>query len=138
MQANDFKQIIKLIRNTPELAMMEGDEYIGQKELKSIIRRRDCLSVVAVDDKDVLGFAYGLIEPTNEKVGWLYHLAVKKSKRGAGIGKMLLAAFEKKLKQKKVKTLLLFLHEDLRLESFYKKQGFKIGRIKLLNAIKEL
>lgn len=137
LQPKDFTQVLTLIKNTPELSMMEKSEYISKTELSNLIKRNDAVSVVAVEGTKVLGFAYGVLEPTNSKMAWLYHLVVKKKERGKGLGSKLLKVYEKELKKRGVKRMLLYMHVKPELKKFYKRHGFMVGKIPLINAVKE-
>ena len=138
MHKNDFPQILKIIRTTPELSAMEERDYIDKTELNNLIKLKIGVSVVAAEGDEVLGFAYGILEPTNNKTGWLYHLAVKRKAREKGIGSKLLKAYEKEIRKRGVKTLLLFMHFKPELKKFYKRHGYKVGKTHLLNALKDL
>lgn len=138
MRKSDFAQVLKLIRKTPELSIMEGYEYVGRTELESLVRKRDCVSAVAEEDGEVLGIAFGVLEPLNEKSAWLYHIAVKKKARNRGIGTLLLREYEGMLKGRGVEMLMLNLHAYKKLKKFYRRKGFRVGNEPVLLAIKRI
>ena len=138
MRREDFPQVLRLLRKTQELSVMREHEYVGKKELESLLRLRATLALVAAENNEVLGFAFGLLEPLDTTTAWLYNLAVKRSARNRGIGTALLAAYEKALKARGVRTLLLYLHDTKRLKKFYRKTGYRISGIPILAAIKRL
>ena len=138
MQKQDFPQIVKIIKTTPELSVMEEREYIGRKELNNLLKLNTGISIVAVEGKEVLGFAFGLLEPTNKKSAWLYHLAVKSKFHGRGLGSILLKAYESELKKRGVKIILLYYHIKPKLKEFYKKHNYKTSKTAVIHALKEL
>lgn len=138
MRKSDFPQVLRLIRKTPELSIMEGYEYVGRTELENLVRKRGCVSVVAEEDGEVLGLAFGVLEPLNERSAWLYHLVVKKKARNRGIGTLLLREYEKALRRRGVEMLMLNLHAYKKLKKFYREKGFRVGNSPVLLAIKKI
>lgn len=138
MKQRDLRQVLALLRATPELSAIEGHHYIGGKELEALLRLKGGLALVAEENGEVLGFAFGLLEPLDKKTGWLYNIAVKRKARGRGVGGGLLREYENSMKARGAKTLLLYLHGSMRLRKFYREKGFRVGNVPLFGAMKKI
>ena len=65
--------------------------------------------------------------------GWIYHLAVTASRRNRGLGSLLLAAAEERLRAAGARQINLMVYEDNGgAEALYRKRGYEPSPVKML------
>ena len=91
MRRADLPAALELWRNTEGLALTESDNV---KSLATFLRRNPRLSSVASEDGKLIG---AVLCSHDAWRGFLYHLAVKKNRRGLGVAKRLILRSLEKL-----------------------------------------
>jgi len=120
----DIRQCAKIAR-TPEL-MLPGKIYPDEKYFRKVLAS-DSLFLIAKDGKKVLGFliAHNIIGMSS----FLDTLAVSREIRGKGIGKMLMAEYERLVKIKRIHYIFLFaLNTNENTLRFYEKNDFESSK----------
>lgn len=108
-----------------ELKTPDG-EFISTEYFKENIDD-DELFFVAEDEGKIVGYIFG--EPMKSKMAYLSLLAVDKSRRGQGVGKLLLAKFEERCKELELNPILFYapaFNENT--IAFYNKRGYVQGK----------
>ncbi|QQG39846.1 MAG: GNAT family N-acetyltransferase [Candidatus Aenigmatarchaeota archaeon] len=112
--------------NQVKQILIEGnlfDETLDSRDnLRKKIERDPASIIVAVFDNRVIGNAY-IVED-----GWahfIFRLSVSKEHRKRGVGKLLMQAAEKRMKDRGTPEVgLLVRSDDNELVGYYKKQGY--------------
>ncbi len=103
----------------PGIQLRRSDE---PDEIRKKLSRDPDLFLVAEADGELIGTVIGGFDGRR---GMIYHLAVEASFRKQGIGEMLMAEVERRLKEKGcVKSYLLVTTENESAMRFYKKRGW--------------
>ena len=106
--------------------MVEGGRFSPQRDtrarLLTKIKRDPDSIIIAVDKGHAVGSVY--IIP-DDWCSWIFRVAVRKSHRGTGIGKELVAKAEEKLKEKGNGHVVLYVKTSQKgLKKFYEKLGY--------------
>lgn len=96
-----------------------------QKQWERIIREAQSYTIVAEIDQKVVAFANGgtPIKPVDGYDGELYSLYSLKEVQGKGIGRLLMQAFAKKLRQQGFPSLALWVASENQAVQFYEHLG---------------
>jgi ribosomal protein S18 acetylase RimI-like enzyme len=93
------------------------------EEIQKKIQRDPDLFLVAELNEEIIGSVIGAFDGRR---GWVYHLAVRRDRRGQGVGDALLAEVEERLQAKGcLKVLLLVLSDNAEAMQFYRKRGWR-------------
>jgi len=99
-------------------------------EIEKKLQRDPDLFLVAVDDGKLIGTVFGGFDGRR---GIVYHLAVARTHRGNGFGKMLMAQVEKRLAAKGcLKSYLLVTRENTNVMDFYRDLGWDVMDITIM------
>ncbi|UNK16541.1 GNAT family N-acetyltransferase [Paenibacillus sp. N3/727] len=90
----DYEQILDLWRNTAGVVISESD---SEPSIRAFLDRNQGLSFVCEDEGQIVGTA---LCGHDGRRGFLYHVAVKSSYRGQGIGSALVSSCLEQLKQR--------------------------------------
>lgn len=103
------------------------EEIDSEEVIKTKIKRDPESLLVAVKNDQVVG-SVSIIE--DSRFAFVFRLVVRESERGRGIGTKLLAEAETILKKRGNKTVSILVDEQkAELQEYYKKRGYKKGRI---------
>ena len=117
---SDHEMVTRLWKNAG-LIMRPGDELEGV-ELK--LQRDPDLFIVATDHEDIIGVVMGAWDGRR---GWINHLAVKPEHQRKGIGKLLIAELEIRLKKKGAKKVNAQIYKsNTKSIEFFKAVGYEI------------
>ena len=117
---SDHEMVTRLWKNAG-LIMRPGDELEGVK-LK--LQRDPDLFIVATDHEDIIGVVMGAWDGRR---GWINHLAVKPEHQRKGIGKLLIAELEIRLKKKGAKKVNAQIYKsNTKSIEFFKAVGYEI------------
>lgn len=95
---------------------------LGADEVTASVAGDDYVCYIAKEDDDLIGY---ILASRSEDEAEIYSVAVREDHEGQGIGKELLTALEKALKDLRVKTILLEVKEgNDRAYNLYKNFGF--------------
>lgn len=110
-----------LTRETAEAAV--GDWY-GDERMRAEVDSDDSPVVVADDGESVVGFAHGVVSPT-EGAGTVLRLYVDPDRRREGVGSTLLEAIERRLAEDchRLRATVLAANETGR--AFYRAAGYE-------------
>lgn len=101
---------------------------LGEEELLSSLKEEGYICLTLKKGETLLG--YILSSFSNEEAE-LYSIAIKKSDEGKGLGRQLMEALCKKLKQKGVKKLFLEVNKaNERAKKLYENYGFTTYRVR--------
>lgn len=93
-------------------------------EIKKKLERDPDLFLVAESDAKIIGSIIGAFDGRR---GMIYHLAVRRDFRRQGIGRLLLAEVEKRLKAKGcIKCLLVVVDDNENAKRFYEECGWNL------------
>jgi ribosomal protein S18 acetylase RimI-like enzyme len=131
----DYKQDLQSVLDLwqdgdPGIQLSPSD---NPAEIKKKIQRDPDLFLVAVDDACVVGVVMGGFDGRR---GMVYHLAVKTTYRGAGIGRALMEELERRLRLKGcLKYYLLVTKDNQNAISFYENLGCEIMNLFVLGKV---
>lgn len=109
------------------------EEAFTKKQISQLLTDYNSLSLIALDDDEIVGFIVALIYPERRSdSGHVVTLDVSLSHRRKGVGKMLLKEMESIFIQKGVRVSVLEVREDnIAALSLYGKLGYRAaGRLK--------
>jgi ribosomal protein S18 acetylase RimI-like enzyme len=116
----DYGRVIDLWR-TIEIGMHIGPSD-SPDEIKKKLERDPDLFLVAEEGSQIIGTIIGAFDGRR---GMIYHLAVHHDHRRKGVGQLLLAEVEKRLKAKGcIKCLLLLMNNNEGAKHFYEECGW--------------
>ena len=121
--------------------LIEGGEKLWRKSLEMTIGRFGKL-ILAVKDRDVVGFAHGIIKLSpdylgGEKTGLITHVYVSPEERNIGVGRKMVNVMEKWFEDQNVRICeISVLHMNNMAISFWKDLGFKEEQIQMFKTIK--
>ena len=118
---SDYAQVIDLWQNAgPGIHVRRSDE---PEELQKKLQRDPDLFLIAELNGVVIGCVMGGFDGRR---GMVYHLAVKVEFRQKGLGAMLMAELEKRMKDKGcIRSYLLVTHDNLDAIRFYENTGWE-------------
>jgi aminoglycoside 3-N-acetyltransferase I len=124
-----FKKLIQLFDE-----MFENKDPATMDEInrKTLLRKNDFISLVAMDDHEVIGgvTAYELLLYSGQTEVYIYDIAVKTAFQKKGIGTKLINALHDHCKQKGIKTMFVEAHEeDKHAVNFYYKAGGQAEKV---------
>ena len=120
MTVDDLPAARRLWAETDGVELAEGDRV---EELTQYLRRNPDMSFVVVHDEQLVG---AVLAGHDGRRGLLYHLAVSREHRGAGLGRALVARSVAALKAAGVvRVLILVSRDNLIGEKFWSKQGWE-------------
>lgn len=102
-------------------------EATAKKRIKQVLTIDDSFSLIMKDNNDtVCGFAMGYFKQYDDIVGYtLEEMVIAQEYQNKGLGSMLLAALESKVKEAGAACIELQAVKDEMHERFYGKAGFK-------------
>jgi len=123
MDIKDYKEIIKLWKNTEGVGLSGNDD--SKKSIKMFLKKNQNTCFVAKYKKKKI---IGTIMAGNDgRRGHIYHLMVKPDHRKNGIGKKLLEKTEKSLQKEGIrKIFLVAFKENNSGNIFWEGNGYKI------------
>lgn len=120
MTETDLPDARRLWAETEGVELAEGD---SAAELAGYLRRNPGMSYVAVNDGRLLG---ALLAGHDGRRGFIYHLAVARESRGAGLGRSLVELALAALKADGVvRVLILVSRENATGQTFWVKRGWE-------------
>ena len=129
-EIKDWKQILKLLRKTPELQGSGNkidSEYTKNYVLDSIKNKKANIVLVAEESKKIIGILTAEIFK-KKRYSYLTDFAVLPYERHRGVGSLLYKRFEEILKKDKVKTIAGITKINNRaMQIFLKKHKIKLG-----------
>ena len=113
-----------------EVKETKGDKKILTESLLSELNGKRHIILVAKEDKEIFGFINGKINEWNRSI-YIQELFITSSKRGKGLGTLLLNRVKEIAKIKKMRIIFLDLSpNNKKAMDFYIKKGFnKAGEI---------
>ena len=125
---DDYDAVYALWQNAgPGLGLGFADTR--EEVAKKLLRDPD-LFLVAVDNDKIMGTVIGGFDGRR---GLIYHLAVEHAYRKRGIGKMLMAEVERRLKAKGCqRSYLLVKHDAHDVIEFYRKNGWETWDVTIM------
>lgn len=117
----EIKEVKKLVDSIEQMDVIP--ETFPEKYYRRILKKG--ILLVAVESKKVIGVCFGTYNIA-EKWADLLCLCVRINYRKKGVGNSLIKAFEKIVKEKKLKSIDLFA--DKTQIQIFKKAGYKRGR----------
>lgn len=118
---NDYEQVIALWKNAgPGIHLRRSDD--ADEIAKKILRDPDLFILAEIDHK-IIGSVLGGFDGRR---GMVYHLAVDDHHRRKGVGAVLMAELEKRLKAKGcLRSYLLVTRDNYEAISFYENLGWE-------------
>jgi ribosomal protein S18 acetylase RimI-like enzyme len=117
---SDYDAVDKLWKDA-KLINRPGDDRNGV-ELK--LQRDADLFLVATENEDIVGVVMGAWDGRR---GWINHLAVRPSKQRTGIGQILIAELENRLKKKGAKKVNAQIYKwNKKSIEFFKAVGYEV------------
>ena len=125
---DDYDAVYALWQNAgPGLGLGFADT---REEIAKKLLRDPDLFLVAVDNDKIMGTVIGGFDGRR---GLIYHLAVEHAYRKRGIGKMLMAEVERRLKAKGCQRNYLLVKHDARdVIEFYRKNGWETWDVTIM------
>lgn len=118
-------------RDMPEVLGIEAAGFAfpwGEDKLVGLLRRRDCIGMVAEHGEAVVGYMVYLLRPRHVRV---LALAAHPEYRRAGVGRQLVAKLAAKLSPRRRTRLTLRVREtDLAAQQFFRSQGFRAEAVR--------
>lgn len=97
----------------------------ASKRIQQMINCEDSYGLVAYDKEELCGMILGSEEQFFDgKMFNLKEFCVKNGRRNQGLGKIIYAEFEKRLKEKCIHEIIMFTLKDEGVETFYSRRGF--------------
>lgn len=105
-------------------------EATAKKRIKQVLTIDDSFSLIMKDDNDIVcGFVMGYFKQYDDIVGYtLEEIIISNQNQGKGLGSMLLATLETKVKEMGASCIELQAVNDEMHEKFYGKAGFGNAR----------
>jgi ribosomal protein S18 acetylase RimI-like enzyme len=97
----------------------------GPESFTSFLRHNEGLCYCALDGEDLIG---SVMAGDDGRRGYVYHLAVDEWYQGRGVGRMLMEAVEKSLRNRGVEKAHLFIYRDNPAIDFYRRLGWHLRR----------
>lgn len=130
----DFSELYKLGKNTPELQVSSLQPFMNPKEFRWSLTNSQGIFLVAErkDIDTIVGFLYATLvdieKPFPGKYACLFYLVVLPSYRGRGIARALYQECENQLKTHGIRYCYGWARKDgLAIRKFLKRQGFREG-----------
>ena len=101
---------------------------------QNIVKEKQIL-LVAKDNKKIIGFRMGERIAGNWAIAHL--MMVHKEYRKKGVGTLLIEAFEKECKRRKIHGIMTYVYKDNNTVDFFKKKGYILGST-VIEALKPL
>ena len=127
-QLKDFKELIRVLNNTPQLQDYKDGRCYSEEWVKASIRDQPHNLVLVADDNGKIG-GFLLAEFwKNKSFAEMVDLYVKQEYRQRGIATLLVNEFEKVCMERKVTSIsALVLVTNKRMQNFMKKKEYKKG-----------
>ena len=118
---DDYEQVYQLWENAgPGVRVGRSDSLL---EIAKKLQRDPDLFLIAENEGEILGAVLGGYDGRR---GLVYHLAVCREQRNAGIGRALMQELETRLQSKGcLKCYLLVTYDNPRARKFYQEQGWE-------------
>ncbi|MDG3087759.1 GNAT family N-acetyltransferase [Vibrio hannami] len=119
MLISDYDQVIKLWSGTEAMLLRDAD---SRTNIERYLKLNPGLSFVAQHSSEIKG---AILVGTDGRRGYVQHLAVHKSERGNGIGKLLISSAIKALEANGIsKTHLFVANDNINAQRFYESIGW--------------
>jgi len=118
MTAADHESLIKLWMNFQGNTLTGADSSEG---FVKFLEKNSKYCFVAVEEKKVVG---SVMAGSDQRRGYIYHLAVDESLQGKNIGKRLMDVSENALRDSGIEKVHLFIYKDNPATRFYEKTGW--------------
>lgn len=124
----EYDEIVNLWQSAgPGIQLRESDSL---HEIQKKTRRDSDLFLVAVLETEIIGTVLGGFDGRR---GLVYHLAVSRPYRNQGVGDILMAELEKRLRDKGcIRCYLLVTRDNLDAKEFYFKRGWEVMDLTLM------
>jgi ribosomal protein S18 acetylase RimI-like enzyme len=126
---SDAKEIYRQVCETPELHALEEENVYTLDWVKSFLKSKSLLVLVAEDNKQIIGF---IMAELWEKQGYsfLSNLSIKPEYQRKGIGSKLYDEYEARCRKMKLKAInYLVVSNNEKMHSWSEKHGFKKGKM---------
>jgi ribosomal protein S18 acetylase RimI-like enzyme len=122
MTIDDYHAVSALWRETPGVGLREPDD--SEAGLKKFLKRNPRTSFVAEQDGELAGAVLG---GRDGRRGYIYHAAVRDSRRGSGIGRALVKAVEAAMIQAGIRKIgLVAFTSNIGGNRFWKALGYSV------------
>lgn len=127
----DLESVLNLWKNSfPQIRISPSDD---PKEIRKKLQRDADLFLVAEEDERIIGAVLGGFDGRR---GMIYHLAVDPSRRGEGIGRVLMEEVEDRLRVKGCHKYYLLITKDNRdTIGFYESLGCEVMDLFILGKV---
>jgi N-acetylglutamate synthase len=122
MEPGMYDALVGLWRSFPGNTLTGADSPEGFRAFLS--RNGDCCHA-AVDEGAVVG---SVMAGEDSRRGYIYHLAVRLSHQGSGIGRALMEKAEGALRNRGIEKVHLFIYSDNPAIGFYEKLGWHVRK----------
>lgn len=123
----DSKRIYRVGKSIPELEVVSKKEFMSREDLKSAIRNKRGIFLVAEDLGKLVGFAYAYKDKEAPTYAAFVYVAVIPSHRRRGIGKKFVAMCEKEMKKLGARTIY-GLATNVQIIKFMRRFGYRKGK----------
>ena len=122
----DVNEVFKIGEQTKELRFSRKMHFHEKREIKTWIKDKKSILLVAESNKQVIGFLYAIL--IDKDWCMLDNVSVKKEFRNNGVGTLLIETFNRQMKKMKVTYISALVDRNYKEpHDFWKKQGFQEG-----------